>query len=215
MTVISILTSSEQHPIYPWLQNWIEKQRSLEIELVSHSSKLREFGDFLFLISCSEIIKKELRSRFTHTLVVHASDLPKGRGWSPHIWEIESGVNTLTVSLLEAEDKVDTGKIWTKEKIHLDGTELYDEINDLLFSSELRLMEQAIYNKSNLNIQTQQELESATFYEKRTPKNSEIFTNKTIADQFDLLRVCDAERFPAYFEHRGCKYTIRIDKAKD
>ena len=35
-------------------------------------------GDILFLISCLEIIKADLRSRFKHTLVIHESDLPHG-----------------------------------------------------------------------------------------------------------------------------------------
>ena len=67
-----------------------------------------------FLISFLHIVKKEIRHRFKHTLVIHASDLPVGKGWSPHIWEILKGNNKITVSLLEAEDKVDSGNIWKK-----------------------------------------------------------------------------------------------------
>ena len=40
-------------------------------------------GDILFLISCSERIGDAYRQKYRHVLVLHASDLPKGRGWSP------------------------------------------------------------------------------------------------------------------------------------
>ena len=66
-------------------------------------------GDILFLVSCSEIVKKDIRMKFRHTLVLHASSLPKGRGWSPHIWEILNGADQIVISLLEAEDKIDSG----------------------------------------------------------------------------------------------------------
>jgi methionyl-tRNA formyltransferase len=32
-----------------------------------------------------------------------------------------------------------------------------------------------------------------------------------LGEAFDLLRVADPERYPAFFEHRGRTYRIRID----
>ena len=72
-------------------------------------------GEILFLVSCNEIIGKDVRDRYMATLVIHASDLPKGRGWSPHIWQIIEGKKEIMVSLLEAEDAVDSGAIWAKK----------------------------------------------------------------------------------------------------
>ena len=43
--------------------------------------------------------------------MIHASDLPKGRGWSPHIWGLINEAQQITISLLEAVDKVDSGDI--------------------------------------------------------------------------------------------------------
>ena len=37
------------------------------------------------------------------------------------------------------------------------------------------------------------------FYSKRTPKDSELDINKSIKDQFNLLRICNNEQFPAFF----------------
>ena len=34
---------------------------------------------------------------------------------------------------------------------------------------------------------------------------------KSIKEQFDLLRICDPDRYPAYFEMHGRKYKLRLE----
>ena len=50
------------------------------------------------------------------------------------------------------------------------------------------------------------------YLRKRTPKDSRLDPDKTIAEQFELLRVVDSQRFPAFFEYRGKRYLIKIEK---
>jgi methionyl-tRNA formyltransferase len=144
-------------------------------------------------------------------LVLHASDLPKDRGWSPHVWAVVNGKNKLTLSLLEAEDKVDTGAIWKKVNITLDGSELYDEINKKLFDAELQLITWACENVDSV-VPVLQDESATNYLRKRTPEDSEIDISQCLESQFNLLRVCDPERFPAYFYKNGCKYKIKIEK---
>lgn len=208
---ITILTSSQDHPIYNSLQTWKNlnpKHNQVEIKL---SANEISGGDFLFLISCSEIITKTIRDKYKYCLIVHASDLPSGRGWSPHIWQILEGKSDITVSLLEAEDKVDTGRIWLQKTMHLEGHELYNEINECLSDITLNLMSAAIdqYNKIKPKAQRTDDI---SYYPKRTPSDSEIDPSLTIEQQFDLLRIADPDRFPAFFELRGQRYKIKIEK---
>ena len=35
-----------------------------------------------------------------------------------------------------------------------------------------------------------------------------------IQDEFNLLRVADQQRYPAFFDYQGVKYLIKIEKAK-
>ena len=86
-------------------------------------------GDLLFLVSCHELIGADIRDQYRTTFVLHASDLPVGRGWSPHVWTVVNGGNEIVLSLLEAEDKIDSGDIWAQRRIPLQGHELYEEIN--------------------------------------------------------------------------------------
>lgn len=212
---ITILNSSESHPINPWLKRWLEENSSnYEISLVRQKNELIG-GDILFLISCSEIINAEDRRKYEKVLVIHASDLPKGRGWSPHIWEIVNGAKELTVSLLEASDKVDSGDIWHKAKLEISSTALYDEINVRLFDAELSLMDFAVKHFSTISPQPQDQNIEPTYWPRRLPKDSELDITKSIDEQFDLIRVCDPNRFPAYFYRNGKKYLLKIEAVDD
>ena len=61
----------------------------------------------------------------------------------------------------------------------------------------------------------QKQVGDASFYGRRSIKDSELSVNKTISEQFNLLRVVDNESYPAWFEIMGCKYRIKIDKINE
>lgn len=205
---ISLLCSDKDHPVRARLVRWMQCRSDLKISLIEKQSEAIG-GDFLFLISCHELVRKETRRRYKHVLVVHASDLPKDRGWSPHIWSVIRGDGALVVTLLEAEDAVDSGRIWQKVRIPLAGNEVADELNELLFSAEIQLLDWAIANVEIVR-PIIQDRSVATFLRRRTPEDSRIDPTRTIAEQFDLLRVCDSNRYPAFFEYRGRKFYLNM-----
>ena len=212
MTKITLLCTDVNHPIFPFLAEWVKNNSNIyDVRLLNYVSEIEKGGDILFLISCSEIVNQRIREQFLHTLVLHASDLPEGRGWSPHIWDIVKGKDQLILSLLEAEDSVDTGSIWKKKYIPLNGGELYNEINELLFTAELELISWACNNYKTC-IAEEQVQKTSSYHRKRTPQDSELDISGSIADQFNLLRVCDPDRFPAFFVVSGQKYKIRIER---
>lgn len=212
---ITILCTDPAHPVNAYLQAWVNKHRHVhKITLVRHKFQL-EGGELLFLVSCSEIIKEEDRNKYIATLVLHASDLPKGRGWSPYIWEIVNGAEHITLTLLEAEDKVDSGRIWAKQSIAVPKHALWDEINHLLFTAEVSLIDHAVKNFGRTTPQLQVGTEQATYYPRRTPQDSQLDAKKTFAEQFDRMRVCDPDRFPAFFEHLGQRYILKLEKANE
>ncbi len=211
---VTVLCSSANHPVNSFLQDWInEHKREHHIELIRSRSELSE-GDVLFLISCSEIIKQEHRADYNHVLVLHASDLPQGRGWSPHVWDLVDGADQITLSLLEAEDEVDSGRIWKKVHIPVDKTALWYEVNNLLFIAEMQLMTWALENVDSVKPEKQRDIR-ASYYRRRTPEDSKVNPQQALADQFDLIRMCDPERYPAWFEINGQKYKILLEKIND
>lgn len=208
---IDVLCSDPLHPILPYLRSWIARQDAQnEITLRLSSGELSG-GAILFLISCHEIIGARIRALYEHTLVIHASNLPTGRGWSPLTWLVAGGENNLVITLFEAAEAVDSGPIWAHRPLKLEGHELADEISAILFSIELELMEFAIANKQHIAPRPQDESQ-ATYFPRRTPEHSRLDPNKSIAEQFDLMRVADPERYPSFFNLRGHRYRIKLEK---
>ena len=209
---ITLLCSDQNHPINEFLFRWIEKEKvNHQIKMVRRKVDL-EGGDLLFLISCSEVIDSQTRNLYKKSLVLHASDLPLGRGWSPHIWQIIEGAEEIILSLLEARDVVDSGPIWKKIKLTIPKDALWYEINEILFSAEVELIDFAIEKFSQIEPTEQDESITPTFYRRRIPSDSQIDPEKSISDQFDKIRVCDPYRFPAFFDLHGTRYKIILEK---
>ncbi|WP_341885428.1 hypothetical protein [Synechococcus sp. UW140] len=53
----------------------------------------------------------------------------------------------------------------------------------------------------------------ASYYRRRRPVDSQLDPERTLAEQFDLLRVVDNDRYPAFFEWRGRRYGLDIQAA--
>ena len=212
---ISFLCSEKNHPVRDYLNDWIKSNKNKHsIELVRSKNELSG-GDILFLISCHEIIEKVDRSAYGSSLVLHASNLPQGKGWSPHIWEIINGAKEITLTLLEAEDSLDSGKILKKILIPVKNHTLWDEINNDLFRAEIDLINFAIESYNSITPQEQDTITETIYYRKRTPEDSRIDPSISIDDQFNLIRVCDPKRFPAFFELYGHRYKIILEKLND
>lgn len=210
---IDVACSDPNHPVNSVLGDWVrEWSANHDVRLVRKVSELTG-GDLLFLISFHEIVKEPTRRQYNACLVIHASALPDGRGWSPHVWQILEGKNEITVTLLEAAAGVDSGDIWAQTKLVFEGHELFDEINAALFSAEADLMSEAVRQFSSGSQRPRaQEDRPGTVYRRRTGDDSRLDPMKSLESQFDLLRVCDPNRFPAFVELRGHRYTVTIKK---
>jgi methionyl-tRNA formyltransferase len=212
---VTLLCSDEQHPVNPYLESWAESQElNHQVSIVRRKKDLPG-GDFLFLVSCSELIEKSNREKYRFCLVLHASDLPNGRGWSPHIWELLGGADSITLSLLEAEDRIDSGMIWKKKKIPVGRGLLWNEVNDLLFTSEVELIDIAVNKFESIHPSPQPSDAEESYYAKRTPELSRIDPGKSLESEFNLIRLCDPDRFPAFFDLHGSRYKILLEKLSD
>lgn len=209
---VDVICTNQTHPINLWLRRWSEScSGGHEINLHAGSRTLAG-GDFLFLISCSEVITKAIRDRYKNVLVLHASDLPNGKGWSPHVWTIINGGNEIVLTMLEAEDSVDSGKIWSKRRLPIPDHFLSNEIEGLLFDNEIEMMEDALKFCDSIIPVEQPKKPGSSYCRKRNPADSEIDPSQSISSQFDLIRICNPAEYPAYFYLRGKKYKLLLEK---
>jgi methionyl-tRNA formyltransferase len=166
-------------------------------------------GDAAFFIGCSRIVPPAILARNRINLVVHGSDLPEGRGFSPIPWQVAAGNNRIPIVLFRAEEALDAGPIYLREVMDLDGTELLPEIHrktwERIESLILRFLQSP-------EIQPTPQAGTPSFFARRGRSDDELDPQRSIADQFDRLRVVDNERYPAWFVHRGQRYLLRISK---
>ena len=168
-----------------------------ELLLAGHSCTLvhdvpsLEVGDLCFLLSFKKMVPAEVRKRFRHTLVVHESSLPNGKGWSPLTWQVIQGKKTIPVTIIEASDEVDSGAIYFQEEIRLEGHELVEKLRQLQAEATFSLCKRFIMRYCEGRIKARPQKGIETFFEKRSPKDSRLDCNVTIAEQFNLLRVVD------------------------
>lgn len=136
----------------------------------NHLKTIKSFKpDLILAYGWSDYMSKDLR-RIAPCLILHPSKLPKYRGGSPIQNQILNGIKKSAVSILYAEDDIDSGEILFQEEISLEGY-----LNDIF----KRMINKGV--KGTKKILKLSKLKSysqnhkyATYYKRRKPIQSKI-----------------------------------------
>lgn len=189
------------------------KKRGHQVRWI-HDAKGIQTGDLAFYLSYGSIVKEDVLARSRNNLVVHESDLPKGRGWSPVTWQVLEGARRIPMVLFEAVDRVDAGVVYLKDQMVLKGNELVEDIRAQQAQKTQTLCLQFVDRYPSILSRGKVQRGQASYYARRTPKHSRLDPYKPLHQQFNLLRVVDNERYPAYFNLKGATYTLKIEKQR-
>jgi methionyl-tRNA formyltransferase len=206
---IAILTS-EISWFVPYSQRLAEllSENGFDTKVYFQHENVDKDCEIVFLLSYFRLVKKEFLENHKHNIVVHESNLPEGKGWAPLFWQILENKNKIPIVLFEANEKVDDGNIYLKDFIVLEGHELNPEIRK---KQAIKTIEMCLeFLKSYDYLKHSKQEEAGSFYRKRTPEDSELNPDRTIKEQFNLLRIVDNEEYPAFFYYKGHKYFIKI-----
>jgi len=193
---------------------WLVKSGNV-VEWKSDVQSLFEPCDVRLFLSLEQIVPKSILKTARTNIVVHASDLPRGRGWSPATWDILHGKRRLTVSLIEAAEAVDSGDIYFQDIIDLKGDELIDEWRSSVAQSTIRLIKDFITEFPTILDKGKPQVGQPTYFMKRNAEHSQLELDKSIGEQFNLLRVVDNQNYPSFFILKGVKYFLRISSAEN
>lgn len=207
---ITILTNDADTWMAKQIPDLVKKLETEHTVKVCYRLEEIEEGDILFLLSVYKLVPNDILKRNKHNIVVHASSLPKGKGWSPATWQILEDKNEIPLTLFEAAEKVDSGVVYVKDSILLDGTELSNEWQEKLGR---KINEMILRFINEYEMTGEEQIGEESFYPRRTPEDSELDINKNIKEQFNLFRVADNENYPAFFVYKGKKYILKIYKA--
>ncbi len=209
MTKVQVLVDNPNSWMVPHARRLVEELTALgHAASLLHEHAAVERGDVLCLLSCEKLFKQLELNR--HNLVVHSSDLPRGKGWSPLTWQVLEGKNEIPMTLFEAAAEVDAGVVYDRAVMPFRGTELLPEMTRMQGEQIVEMVLRFVANYPKVSGKPQQG--ESTFYPRRRPADSRLDPERSIAEQFDLLRVCDNERYPAFFEWRGERYVVKIER---
>ena len=167
-------------------------------------------GDVCLLLSCSRLLSAEQLALHRHNLVVHESDLPQGQGWSPMTWQILEGASSIPITLFEATAALDAGPIYLQQQIALQGHELVEDWRTLQAQATFELCLAWFDRYREVVAAAQPQQGEASHYLRRRPADSQLDPERSLAEQFNLLRVVDNQRYPAFFYWRGRRHGLQV-----
>jgi methionyl-tRNA formyltransferase len=89
-----------------------------------------------------------------------------------------------------------------------DGTELYEEIRSKQAFATINIVEQFLQLYPRFRRRKQTGVPS--FYRKRNLDNSELDSQKSIENNFNLLRLSNNEEWPSFFFYKKQKFIVKI-----
>lgn len=169
--------------------------------------KVRKINpNYIFFPHWSWIIDAEIYKNF-NCIVFHITDLPFGRGGSPLQNLIERGVENTKISAIKVDDGIDTGEIYFKENLNLNGSadEIFIRASAVIFDKMIPriINEEIIPNKQQGEI---------VEFKRRMHYQSEIFQDFEMNKIYNYIRMLDGEGYPKAFIKFG-KYTLQFSRA--
>jgi methionyl-tRNA formyltransferase len=211
--IVSVVVDNDSW-IIPLTEELVDRLNNSghDAKLCRNHRDVRE-GYVAFYLSCVKITPKEVLRLNKYNPVVHPSDLPKGRGFSPLWWQVLEGKNQIPVCMFNAVPELDAGPIIYREEISLKGSELIEELREVFGKKTLDLCYKFMQEEEPIRMADQ--TGAQTYYPRRSSRSGQLDVSKSIADQFELLRISDNERWPAWFQYRGRKYILKVYDEKD
>ena len=145
----------------------------------------------VFLLGNTRIVSNNFLRKNLVTLVVHESNLPRGKGFAPVQWQILNNAKKIPIVLFKAAEKVDSGNIIFKDKFSVKKTDLNEDIRKAQAIATFKLIYKYLMNYP-FTIEKKQHGKS-TYFKKRTKVDSKLNLKKSLLSQINLLRIVDNE----------------------
>ena len=177
-------------------ENWLRISNKKDFTI----NKLNEFNtDCVFIPHWSHIIPAEIFESF-ECIVFHMTDLPYGRGGSPLQNLIVRGHKKTMISALRVNQGIDTGSIYLKKSLSLQGTaqEIFERASLVIGKMIPEIIDEGIKPISQKG--------APVLFKRRNPSDGQMNTLSELSDIYDYIRMLDAEGYPpAYIETESLK----------
>ena len=197
-----------------WIRKYINPKdfvlkKKFKVGVTSTLKNIKNY-DIVIILGYTKIIDPEILSKNKLNIIVHPSKLPADKGFAPIAYQVLRNQKNIYFSIIKLEKKVDSGDIIFQKKVSLRGTELSSELREVQAHETIKILKKFLRKYPRMRFKKQNG--KSSFNKRRTKKDSEININKSIKSQFNLLRICDNNKYPAFFKYRNTKYVIKIYK---
>ncbi len=197
-----------------WFHSYIEKNtfksiKRFSFKIEENYKKIKK-QDIVFILGYGRLLPESFLDKNKLNLVVHESKLPKDKGGAPIHYQVLKNKKKIYISLIKASMKIDSGDIFLIDSFNLKGIELMNELRSKQAQGRIKIIKRFL--KKYPNIKSFKQKGKGNFNRMRNASDSEININKSIKSQFNLLRICDNEKYPAFFKYKNCKFILKIFK---
>ena len=147
---------------------------------------------WIFIPHWSDIIPAEIYTKWK-CVVFHMTDLPYGRGGSPLQNLIIRGHTQTKISAIAVEKGIDTGPVYLKKDLSLDGTA------EEIFIRSANVIGDMIYEILFINPKPVDQKGEVLVFKRRKPEDGNISSLTNIKNIYDHIRMLDAETYPKAF----------------
>lgn len=217
------ISDSEKPMEIATYKNFESLTKGLKIPLFKVLGKINEFQesigqfkpDFILVAGWHFIIPESIISIPRLGCVgIHASLLPKYRGWAPLVWAIINGEKKTGVSLFYLEKGMDSGDIIAQEKIIITEKDNIKTVYQKAAKAALQILEKSIplIETGKAPWIKQNEIQ-ATYFPQRKPEDGLIDWNKSSLEIYNWIRA-QTKPYPGafFFGQEGQK--IKVWSAK-
>jgi methionyl-tRNA formyltransferase len=163
-------------------------------EEFTHENLEQQKPAIIFIPHWSYIIPDGIYNNF-ECIVFHMTDLPYGRGGSPLQNLIVAGKTETKISAIKVEKGIDTGPIYLKENLSLEGTA------QNIFERSTMVIEKMIKDIIQLNPKPYKQEGKIVEFKRRKREDGNISKLETLEQIYDYIRMLDCEGYPnAYLE---------------
>ncbi len=125
-------------------------------------------------------------------------------------WQVLPDAEEVTVSLLEADEHVDSGKLMSQRLVSIERSDFISDIRSKRARATSELGCNSVRDYPRFADEGWEQQGTDTWCPRRTPSDSRLDLDKTLAEQIKLLRVVDNIRYPAFFNHHGVRIQFHV-----
>lgn len=178
---------------------WVRVKSKEELEVAVNTHK----PQIVFFPHWSYIIPPEIIHTY-QCVIFHMTDLPYGRGGSPLQNLIVEGKKNTMISAILADEGIDTGDIFLKKELSLQGSA------QQIFERSAKVIEEMINEIIFKKMKPYPQEGTPTIFKRRTPDMSNLGSLTEIKQVYDYIRMLDAEGYPhAFIETKSFKLEFR------